>query len=257
MEAYLGYLLVFFGGVLGSAHCVGMCGGFVLALGTTDQPWPRQLVRQVGYGLGRVFTYTVGGFLAGFLGAYLTRSISSVIQLQAWLCVVAGALLVVEGLWAARWLPAPGRGSRDNAGCLVPGMYASLLRSTRSSHHFLGGMINGFLPCGLVYAFLALAASRGHPLHGGLTMFAFGLGTIPILALVGLGAGCLTLVWRRHVLQIAAVCVIATGFWSIYRGWLFHQNPDAISGDMFFCHPHGPVCPKSSRPTERHEPNQR
>ena len=75
------YLLVFVGGLLGSAHCVGMCGGFVLALGVRPGLFAN-LRRQIAYGLGRVFTYTVGGIAAGMVGLRLEGSAATLINAQ-------------------------------------------------------------------------------------------------------------------------------------------------------------------------------
>jgi sulfite exporter TauE/SafE len=83
---------------------------------------------------------------------------------------------------------------------------------------FLAGLVNGLLPCGLVYAYLALAASSAEPWQGALTMAAFGLGTIPILALVGTGGHFLSRTARWRLLRLAAWCVVLTGVLSILRG---------------------------------------
>ncbi len=223
MESIIEYALIVVGGLLGSAHCVGMCGGFVLALGTTRQRWPIQLVRQTIYGCGRVFTYTVGGALVGLLGAKLSSFSATVVPLQAIFCLIAGMLLVVEGCWYAGWLPLRNKAGNSSA-CPIPGMYGALLQSTRKSSLFLGGMINGFLPCGLVYAFLALAGSRGNPWQGALTMLAFGVGTMPLLTLLGMGAGIIGPLWQKQILRVAALCMIVTGCWTLFRGWSYVRD---------------------------------
>jgi sulfite exporter TauE/SafE len=223
----LEYLAIFIGGLLGSAHCVGMCGGFAVSLGLVGKSWRLNLGRQLLYGLGRVFTYTVGGVLAGYAGCRLAALLPEVTQAQALLCLVAGTLLVVEGLSAAGLL-----GMSKSAGeesCLSGGMFGTLLRATRLHSVFLGGVVNGLLPCGLVYAFLALAGSSRQPIEGGLVMLLFGLGTLPVLALVGVGAGQLRVGLRRKLLTLAAWCVVLTGAISLYRGYAFYQSSSEVA----------------------------
>jgi uncharacterized protein len=211
------WVMIFAGGLLGSSHCVGMCGGFALALGSHGRGLVRNLVRQIAYSLGRVFTYAVGGAAAGYVGWRLAGELRLVMNVQAVLSIGAGMLLIVQGLAAAgllHRLP----GFRGRASCLGVGLFASLLRDTRLRSVFLGGVVNGLLPCGLVYAYLALAASSGGLLPGGLTMALFGLGTLPVLVMVGCGGQVLSVAARRHVFHIASWCVVLTGVLSVARG---------------------------------------
>jgi sulfite exporter TauE/SafE len=213
----IGWLMILISGLLGSSHCVGMCGGFALALGSATTGLRSVLVRQVVYGLGRVFTYTVGGAAAGFLGWRLESQFCGLVNLQAGLSILAGSVLVIQGLHAAGWLPR-WRMQRRAQGCLGPTLFGRLLQDTRAANLFLGGVVNGLLPCGLVYAFLALAASSGDLPRGALTMLLFGLGTVPVLALVGLGGSILSLATRRRLLHLAAWCVVLTGVITLARG---------------------------------------
>lgn len=204
-------------GLLGASHCIGMCGGFVLALGAGSRGLGKALVRQVVYGTGRVFTYTVGGALAGWLGWRWGKETIGLVEVQSVLCLVAGVLLIVQGLHAAGWLRFGILSERPN-GCLGPGLFSALMHDTRTVSVFLAGMVNGLLPCGLVYAFLALAATSGDMLRGGLTMLLFGLGTVPVLAFVGVGGNLLSLAMRRRLLTLAAWCVVLTGLATFARG---------------------------------------
>jgi sulfite exporter TauE/SafE len=212
------WLLIFAGGLLGSAHCVGMCGGFVLALGGTRPGLAANLRRQIAYGTGRIFTYTAGGAAAGFGGWRLAAETQALVNMQAVLSIVAGLLLVALGLAEAGVLSWPRRGG---ASCLGTGMFGSLLRATRLRSVFLGGMVNGLLPCGLVYAYLALAASSGSLLLGSATMLCFGLGTLPLMVATGCGGTLLTCGRRRQVLRLAAWCVVLTGALTLGRGIAF------------------------------------
>lgn len=210
-------LMVFAGGLLGSSHCVGMCGGFALALGSTSRGSLHNLARQVLYGLGRVFTYTVGGIAAGYGGWRITQEFRAIENLQAILSISAGVLLIVQGLIAAGLFRrlAPGK---SHHGCAGASMFGTLLRETRMRNVFLAGLVNGLLPCGLVYAYLALAASSGGLWMGGLIMAAFGLGTLPVMTLVGWSGYTLSTIARMRVLRLAAWCVVLAGIMSVTRG---------------------------------------
>jgi sulfite exporter TauE/SafE len=222
------------GGLLGSAHCVGMCGGFALALGSSGRGLTANLRRQLTYCLGRVFTYTAGGAVIGY-GGWRLSSLVAVVHVQALLCVAAGVLLIVQGLDAAGVLR-PSRPLVATRPCLGPSLFAALLGATRSHSVFLAGVVNGLLPCGLVYAYLALAASSGDLLRGAATMALFGLGTVPALTLLGVGGGFASQALRRRVVTVAAWCVVLTGLVSIGRGISFLQLPAGIA------HPGCPLC---------------
>jgi len=210
------WLLIFVGGLLGSAHCVGMCGGFVVSLGIGRPSLAANAARQVVYGLGRVFTYAVGGTAAGYSGWRLSATLPSVIQVQSVLSILAGVLLIVQGLFATgmiRWA-----WEKRDGPCLAPTLFASVLAATRLRNVFLGGVLNGLLPCGLVYAYLALAASTEDVWYGAATMAAFGLGTVPLMVAVGCGASFLTCTFRRRVFLVAGWCVVLTGILAVARG---------------------------------------
>jgi sulfite exporter TauE/SafE len=219
--------MILVGGLLGSAHCVGMCGGFVLSLGMTRHSAWNNLARQLTYSLGRVFTYTFGGAAAGYVGWRLTVSLPAIASLQATLAIAAGLLLVIQGLTAAGLLNGIRVLSKQGA-CLGPAFFAGLLHAPGWRNVFIAGLINGLLPCGLVYAYLALAISAGDMPRGALTMLLFGLGTIPVMVLVGCGGSLLRLTLRRRLVRAAAWCVVLTGVLSIVRGTGFVQLPGVL-----------------------------
>jgi sulfite exporter TauE/SafE len=229
-------LMIFTGGLLGSSHCIGMCGGFALALGVRRGRWLANAGRQTVYGLGRVFTYTTAGAAVGFCGGRLTSELQTVVNVQAVLSIAAGVLLAAQGLIAAgvwRW----GVLRATSGPCLGPAFFGALLTATRLRSVFLGGMVNGLLPCGLVYAYLALAGSSGGLLSGGATMGLFGLGTLPVMVLVGCGGTVVSLTFRRQLFQVAAWCVVLTGVLAVLRGLGFLQMAGPL--DDTVC----PLCP--------------
>lgn len=212
LEAFL----IFLGGLLGSAHCVGMCGGFVLTLGGMQRSWAANLGRQLLYAGGRILTYALGGAIIGFGGWKLGREASTLVNAQALLAIVAGALLVVEGLFSAGLVRRPWLSGHQ--GCPGAGAFASIMRAPHAASVFAAGVFNGLLPCGLVYAYLALAASTGSVGYGAAVMALFGLGTVPLLTVTGLSGSLLGLAQRRRLFLIAAWCMIVTGGISLARG---------------------------------------
>ncbi len=248
--------LVFIGGLLGSAHCVGMCGGFAVLVGTPAARLPSNLARQVVYSCGRIFTYSVFGAAVGYGGLRLAENLGGVMNVQAVVAILAGVLLVVQGLIAAgvfRWLSRRWhvwRGSVRNplavpgagVGCLMGGMLGSFLRDRRLRNVFLAGVFTGFLPCGLVYAYVALAAATSNLFGGMATMAAFGIGTVPLMVLAGSGSSLLSLAGRQRLLRMAAWCVVLTGGLSIVRGAGFWDPSHSETHSAAAC----PFCESSA-----------
>jgi len=210
--------LIFLGGFLGSSHCIGMCGPLALALGANQNRVRTNVCRQLVFTVGRIFTYSFIGAAAAFSGWWLGRLPSTMINVQALLSIAAGVALVLLGLSyagllhvpSARWLPA--------SSCTSAKWLKTLLMGPGYTSALLAGVFTGFIPCGLVYAFLAYAASTGDVARGWLTMVVFGLGTAPLMVLAGCSGTLLSHTARGRALKIAAWCVIVTGVISIARG---------------------------------------
>jgi sulfite exporter TauE/SafE len=207
-------LMILAGGLLGSAHCIGMCGGFALTLGLGAVTWKQRVLRQLLYATGRVSVYTFAGSAAGYAGWKLQATTQSLFHVQAIVAIAAGVLLFAEGCRSLGWLP---RWTGSTTVCPLASL-GSLLRSKRSFDVFAAGVWNGLLPCGLVYAYLAIAAATRDVLAGGAVMAVFGLGTIPALALTGLAGSTLSVRFRHRVFQIAAICLLVTGVMTVARG---------------------------------------
>lgn len=203
-------------GVLGSAHCLGMCGPFALAIGSVSAGWQANLRRQACYSIGRLFTYSVLGAAAGFFGRRIAGALAGWTNVPAILAIVAGVLLVAQGLLAAGVIRR--RGVAGGGGCPGAGGLMALLKARGSLEVFLAGLFTGLLPCGLLYGVLALAASTHDVGRGLATMVAFGLGTVPAMAAAGLGGSLLGIAARRQIHAVAAWCLVLTGAVSIARG---------------------------------------
>lgn len=206
------------GGFLSSAHCIGMCGGFAGAIGAAKAPFVPLFLRQLVYNLGRVFTYAFLGAVAGSAGLHLSRLPLGPVSAPQVFSILAGVLMVGLGLNSLGLLRLPARWSAGIGSLFAP-IFNYFLNARGWWGYFAAGLANGFLPCGLVYAFLVLAAATGAALSGSLVMVAFGLGTIPAMLMVGCGTQLVSHATRRRVLRIAAALIVVMGAVTVYRGW--------------------------------------
>jgi sulfite exporter TauE/SafE len=215
-----------------------MCGGFALAIGLGSRDVRHNFQRQIVYSAGRIFTYTFLGLTAGWIGFWLARKAAFLVDAQGVLSILAGGLLLLQGLTALgvlRWKQL-GASMLRGAPCLAIPSLRSFLMSSRWRDVFVAGMLNGFLPCGLVYGYLALASSTADFLHGGAIMGLFGAGTLPIMVLTGLGATAISASLRGQLVRISAVCIAVTGIIAIARGVACFWTPTTAGS------PHCPLC---------------
>lgn len=222
-------------GMVGAAHCLGMCGPFVLAIGAAAPDWRANLRRQLAYAVGRVFTYGVLGGLAGFVAARLADSLPAWTNVPAALAVAAGLVLVWQGLKATGLVRSRGVGA--GAGCPGGAAFRGLLTARGLVDVFVAGLFTGLLPCGLLYGMLAYAASRHDVLAGMASMAAFGAGTVPALVVAGLGGSAVGIAGRRRMQALAAWCLVATGLVSIVRGASFVTLPGREPAGCPLCRP--------------------
>jgi len=179
----------FITGFVGSAHCVGMCGGIsgLFAVNANVASLRAQFTKAIAYNLGRILTYAIIGAAVAVLGK---SAVASIPALMAPIRLASGVLIVFVGLQLAfGWrILAP----LENAGArlwkrIAPA--AQGLVPVNTIPQALGlGLIWGWLPCGLVYSVLLLAATTAQPAGGGLVMIAFGLGTMPAMVATGVSA---------------------------------------------------------------------
>lgn len=227
--------LIACGGLLGSSHCVGMCGGFAMMIGLHRTTLRQNLIGQLVFSGGRLVSYATLGGIAGFAGRTLVQKMPVFVNVPAVLSLLAGLFLLWEGCHATGLL---GRriNSAAGAGCLFGGLFSTLLKYPALRNAFCAGIFTGLLPCGLVYAFVSLAASSGDLLQGMLTMIVFGLGTVPLMVLTGLGAMLLNVGARQRLWKVAAWSVVLTGALTIGRGVSFLYAADKPAAERCpFC----------------------
>jgi sulfite exporter TauE/SafE len=213
---------------LGSVgHCIGMCGGIVVAYSSTKieqkDSFSKQTIQHLAYNFGRVATYTILGAMFGLLGraiAFTPTTKGVLFLLTGTLMILAGLSLIggIKFLNSAEWSVSSNRWYQD--------MFRKLISSKTLNSFFMLGMLNGIIPCGLVYSFAIFAASTANPLWGAVVMATFGLATIPALFFLGsvtkfLQKGTL----RGTMMKLASLLVIFYGLFTIYKGYNFVVHP--------------------------------
>lgn len=223
-------------GLAGSVHCAGMCGGIVSAFslapvrafpvpviatrGGLAAGWLPMAPRVLAYNAGRIASYTAAGALAGGAGSIGAGRLASFAAFETVGLWLAGALLVMLGLYlmdAWRALAVLERLGGHLWRRLEP-LTAALLPLDRPYKLFALGALWGWLPCGMVYSALALALLSGSAAAGALLMLAFGLGTLPLLLALGVaGARWRTALRLRAVRVGAGAVVLAFGVAGLAR----------------------------------------
>lgn len=221
---------------LGSfGHCVGMCGGIVVAYSSTkvQSSWNKkvQATAHLLYSFGRVTTYVILGFIFGAVGGVVTfDNFTSGILL-----LTTGALMVLIGLSLTgkiKFLTMIECSVSKSP--LYQKTFKSLIGSNSFTSFYLLGMLNGLLPCGFVYVFAITAASTGSPFWGAFVMLIFGLSTIPALFSLGFFVGISKqFAFRDIMIKMAAITVIAFGIYIAYLGYEYIVDP---TKSILSCH---------------------
>lgn len=203
--------------LLGSGHCVGMCGGFVAlyshgavhATGAGDRV---HLLPHMMYNAGRLLTYLFLGTLAASIGASLD-SFSGVGRLSS---LIVGIMLITTGV-AQLWIGHLMLSSRmaEIMGRKLRAVVLPVFRLPKVLRPLLIGLVTTLLPCGWLYTFVALALASADPATAAGIMVLFWLGTLPAMALTGILAQSVTGKLIRHVPRITALLVILSGFLSL------------------------------------------
>jgi sulfite exporter TauE/SafE len=195
-------------GFLGSAHCLGMCSGIsgLFAAGATVASFRTQVPLAIAYNIGRVLSYAFLGVTVAAVGG---AAVGTMPGLAGPVRLASGLLIIIVGLQVAfNWrLLAP----IERVGAVIWNRLAPHARGLIPATTVLSaaglGLIWGWLPCGLVYGALLLAATTADPVGGGLVMIAFGLGTMPAMVLSGLSAARVAAFTGRN--RVAAGLLIA------------------------------------------------
>ncbi|HRJ30395.1 MAG TPA: sulfite exporter TauE/SafE family protein [Cyclobacteriaceae bacterium] len=222
------YIAAFLLGLTGSLHCVGMCGPIAsMVQGTTGK---KILINRLLYNIGRTTTYVLMGVAVGLLGKIVQWG-----GVQGKVSIAVGAAIILT-LFIPNvqsvFLP-----SLSRIVLKLKGVFAVHMNSKRAVSSWLTGMFNGFLPCGLVYAALAIALIQTTPLQSALVTMLFGLGTIPALLAAAFSWQALRRVipWSFQRIQTAMLIVVAVVM--IWRGLSVETNFFGGNAAEVVCHP--------------------
>jgi len=201
-------------GLIGSFHCIGMCGPIVVALPLKKHNLLSKITGAILYNSGRVFTYSVIGILFGLLGRGIHLA-----GFQQWTSIILGIVMIITVLFPYFFR------EKITIGSLFSGFASRLivrlkrLFTDRSySSLLMIGILNGLLPCGLVYVAVAGAINSGTVVSGAFFMMFFGIGTIPLLLVAILAGNLIGYQVRSKMLKIVPYFVFMLGVLFILRG---------------------------------------
>ncbi|MFN6946027.1 MAG: sulfite exporter TauE/SafE family protein [Cytophagaceae bacterium] len=209
MEVYVAAFLI---GIAGSLHCIGMCGPIALALPVKKQGLPAKLIGRLVYNLGRTGTYAMLGLLAGALGKVFVLA-----GLQQVLSIVLG-VFVITVVFAPSLLK---RYSGILNFSLINGLkvyFSRLFGNGSYASLLMIGLLNGILPCGLVYLALAGGMATGGIISGALFVASFGLGTLPVMLAVSMGGAFAGQALKTKIRKTVPVMMVCMGMVLILRG---------------------------------------
>jgi sulfite exporter TauE/SafE len=221
--------IAFFGSF---GHCIGMCGGIIIAYSSTKiketDSKKRQATAHILYSLGRIFTYTILGLLFGYIGGVALLSNNT----NGSMLIFAGLIMILTGLSLSgkiKFLTLVEH-SISKQGWYSKA-FKSLIHKQTLGSFFILGMLNGLLPCGLVYFFAVTAASTGRAFWGAMVMLIFGISTVPALFSLGFFVGLFKMGgFRNTMIKISALSVILFGIYTIYQGYQYIKYPQKTVG---------------------------
>lgn len=213
------YGLAFMAGVLGSGHCLGMCGALVSGYFMNASP-SRSYLPYFAYQVARIFVYTMVGFAAAALGVVLVSS-GVFGKVQSILQMFIGAVVILLAMGILGWIPFQG-----SVRLLPMNLLRKGYAQSRTKGPILGatiaGLLNGLMPCPLTFAMAVKATSATTIMEGGLLMLAFGSGTLPTMLFVSVAFGKMSAHFRGLMLKSAALVMIIMGCNTIYMGLSFY-----------------------------------
>ena len=223
-------------GIVGSFHCVGMCGPIALALPVGNASKWQRFVYITLYNLGRIFSYAILGIFFGFLGKQFFIG-----GFQQALSITLGIIILLALIFAKYINGNPTFLNKYNT--QIKKLLSTLFKAEKHFYtFFLIGFFNGFLPCGLVYVAVAGAVATGNPLNSALFMAAFGFGTFPIMFAVTVLGKFVSLQWRTNMRKAVPYFVGAMAVLLILRGlnlgipYISPEMKATPSGTQSCCH---------------------
>ena len=211
-DSTMGFGMLFVIGLMTSVHCIAMCGGINVSQCLSENKKFSGL-SPVMYNLGRVVSYTVIGFVLGFAGMLFgtgeNLGVSSIIQ--GLIKSFAGIYMVIMGVNMLGFVPQIKRLTFH-----LPNFIGKF--RVKNSQPFVVGLLNGFMPCGPLQSIQLVALATGNPFTGGLSMFAFSLGTVPLMLGLGSLVSVLGKRFTDRMMTVGAVLVTVMGLAMVSQG---------------------------------------
>ncbi|TCD01113.1 sulfite exporter TauE/SafE family protein [Pedobacter psychroterrae] len=219
--------LAFLIGLLGSVHCVAMCGPLAFAVPLHQPGWAALLWNKLIYQLGRIISYCLLGALVGLVGGQIWQA-----GFQQGVSILTGVLIIMAGC------------SRIfKQSMLKQTSFVSLkffnaafdYALKHKANHLIIGMINGLLPCGFVYLALAGALNTKTVFEGVSYMFWFGTGTVPMMLAAAIVLSFSKLSFRNKLNKVMPYAMLLLGIWFVFRGlelnipYISPQQPNATT----------------------------
>ncbi|MDR3139252.1 MAG: sulfite exporter TauE/SafE family protein [Treponema sp.] len=220
-ERGMGYGMLFVTGLITSLHCAAMCGGINLSqcipAAAPEGPSPPEgfrkvLLPSVLYNAGRVISYTAIGIFAGALGSAITLPG----RFQGAVQIIAGAFMVIMGINMLGFFPFlrrfnPRMPAKVHAALSLFFTKKGGDKKGRSKSPLFIGLLNGFMPCGPLQAMQLYALASGSPAAGGISMFLFSMGTVPLIFGIGALSSVLSRKFTRRIMRAGAILVTVMG----------------------------------------------
>jgi sulfite exporter TauE/SafE len=217
------YTLAFIAGVLGSGHCLGMCGalvsGYFMNVGKNKSYLP-----YFAYQFARILVYIIIGLLAASLSAVLVSG-GMVGKVQSILQMAIGTIVIILALGILGLVPWQGSMKLLPMNWLRKG-YASARSRGPLYGAIIAGFLNGLMPCPLTFAMYVEATSASSVMEGGLLLLAFGAGTLPTMLFISFAFAKMGASLRGFMLKSAAIIMIFMGLNTIYKGLTFYVEED-------------------------------
>ncbi|AMQ00048.1 Integral membrane protein [Pedobacter cryoconitis] len=204
-DQYLAFLI----GLMGSVHCLGMCGPLAFAVPTLKKGWGFLVLDKLSYQGGRIISYCILGAIIGLIGRQIWLA-----GAQQYISILSGILILIVA--ASRLFNFSA--GRMNAKLLQPFNQLFGYALKHKANHLIIGIVNGFLPCGLVYLALTGALNTGAVNTAIEYMFWYGMGTVPLMFIAGISAGFTSAIFRRKLNQMIPYLMVMLGIWFILRG---------------------------------------
>ncbi|TWP29787.1 sulfite exporter TauE/SafE family protein [Apibacter muscae] len=201
-------------GLLSGTHCIGMCGPIAFSLGLEANNKVKYYTQNFLYQLGRISTYSILGGILGIVGKSF-----NIAGYQQYVSIFAGVLLLLMVLLPGKNFELGGNLKFLNHFMIKVKMFlGKFIQKKDNTSRYLTGVLNGFLPCGVVYASLAASIAAGGIIQGMLFMAIFGLGTFPFMFITVLAGNFIGIKAKTKVTKVFPYFLALLGIIFILRG---------------------------------------